>query len=242
MATLYVVATPIGNLDDITLRALRILGEVQVLACEDTRVTRRIFERHGLDSPRTFFSCHEHNETHAANRIVGFLNDGIDVALCSDAGSPSVSDPGYRVILAAVEADHDVDVIPGASAVHTALLASALPPSSYTFKGFPPVKGGPRRRFLEEERDRAHTLVLFESPHRLAKMLQDAFDVFGNRQAAVCLELTKKFQRIHRAPLYELAATFSDKKIKGEITVVIAGNNPKFLHPSPDASPLSPSS
>lgn len=229
MATLYVVATPIGNMDDISLRALRILGEVEVLACEDTRFTRRIFERHNLESPRTIFSYHEHNEAFAGKRIMGFLESGQDVALCSDGGNPAISDPGYRVIAACRESGFPVEVIPGPSAVLTALIASGLSTASFTFKGFAPRKTGARKRWLEMDRDLPHTLVLFESPFRIAALLEDAHTVLGNRLAAVCVELTKKFEDTRRGYLKDLAEAFRAKAPKGEITVVIAGNNAKFM-------------
>ena len=228
MAMLYLVATPIGNLEDITLRAVRVLGEVDALACEDTRFTRRIFERHQIHSPRTIFSYHEHNEEQAGQRILGLLDSGQSVALCTDGGYPAISDPGYRIVAACVERGLPVEVIPGASAVSVALVASGLATSSYTFKGFPPRKSGPRRRFLDADREMPHTLVIFESPYRTGKLLADALEVLGNRRAAVCIELTKKFEEVRRGWLDELADAFSDKKIKGEVTVVIAGNNPKF--------------
>ena len=228
MGTLYVVATPIGNLEDISLRALRILAEVDVLACEDTRMTRRILDRYEIERPRTYFSYHEHNEERAGARILGLLDDGLNVALCSDGGCPGVSDPGYRIIRDCHEAGHDVDVLPGPTAVTTALLASGLSTSSFTFKGFPPRKSGPRKRFLEEDGDTPHTLIIYESPFRIGKLLADAFEVLGDRQAAVCIELTKKFERVERGFLAELAGQFDDRKVKGEVCLVIAGNNPKF--------------
>jgi len=228
MSTLYVIATPIGNLEDITLRALRILGEVDALACEDTRFTRKIFERHQVSSPRTIFSYHEHNEHQAGQRILGLLESGQSVALCSDGGYPGISDPGYRIISACHEHGFRVEVIPGPAAVDTALVASGLSTASFTFKGFPPRKSGPRKRFLEMERDMPHTLVFYESPFRVGKLLADALEVLGNRLAAVCIELTKKFEEVHRDYLEVLARRFSETPPKGEITVVIAGNNPKF--------------
>jgi 16S rRNA (cytidine1402-2'-O)-methyltransferase len=226
--TLYVIATPIGNLEDITLRALRILGEVDALACEDTRMTRRIFERHAVKSPRTIFSYHEHNEPAAGQRILGLLESGQSVALTTDGGYPGISDPGYRVIAECRNRGFRVDVIPGASAVTMALVASGLPTSSFTFKGFPPRKPGPRKTFLAAERDLPHSLVIFESPFRVGRLLQDALEVLGNRLAAVCIEMTKKFEEVHRGYLGELAERFKGKATKGEITVVIAGSNPKF--------------
>lgn len=222
---LFVIATPIGNMEDITHRAVRVLGELDALACEDTRITRRIFERYAIASPRTIFSYHEHNEESAGRRILGLLQEGLRVGLCSDAGQPGISDPGFRIIAAAYEQGHRVEVIPGPSAVTTALAVSGLPTSSFVFKGFPPRKPGPRRRFLELDRDVPHTLVMYESPYRIAQLLKEALEVLGNRPAAVCIELTKKFEQVRRAPLADLAAAFDGKNIKGEITLVIAGSN-----------------
>lgn len=231
MGTLYVVATPIGNLEDITLRALRVLGSVDALACEDTRMTRKIFNRHDVNAPKTIFSYHEHNEERGGKRIMALLDQGQDVALCSDGGCPGISDPGYRIISEAAGAGHRIEVLPGASAVSTALLASGLSTSSFTFKGFPPRKSGPRKKFLAAEADAAHTIILFESPHRVGKLLADAHDVLGDRAAAVCIELTKKFEKVVRGHLGDLAEQYADQKVKGEVTIVIAGNNPKFLRP-----------
>jgi 16S rRNA (cytidine1402-2'-O)-methyltransferase len=234
MGTLHVVATPIGNLEDISHRALRILAEVDALACEDTRMTRRILDRYEIDRPRISFSYHEHNEERAGVRILGLLDEGIDVALCSDGGCPGVSDPGYRIIRDCYEAGHDVDVLPGPTAVTTALLASGLSTSSFTFKGFPPRKSGPRKRFLEEDGDTPHTLIIYESPFRIGKLLADAFEVLGDRQAAVCIELTKKFERVERGYLADLADLFHERKVKGEVCLVVAGNNPKFHRDAAD--------
>lgn len=233
MGILYLVATPIGNLEDLSPRAARILGEADALACEDTRMTRRIFDRHALSSPRTIFSYHEHNESQAGARILGLLREGLKVAVCSDGGMPGISDPGYRLVSAAIEEGHQVEVIPGPSAVTTALLLSGLPTSSFTFKGFPPRKSGARQRFLAEERMQPHTLVLFESPFRLASLLQDALIALGDRRAAVCIELTKKFERVERGWLTELLPKFQDKTVKGEVTVVIAGSHPRFTRSEP---------
>ncbi len=235
MATLYMIATPIGNLEDITHRAVRVLGEINALACEDTRISRRIFERYGIAPPATIFPYHEHNEEQAGKRILGLLASGANVGLCTDGGCPGISDPGYRIIVAAYEAGHSVEVLPGANAATTALVLSGLPSSSYTFKGFPPRKPGPRKRFLEMERELPHTLIIYESPYRLGALLVDAHAVLGNRKAAVCIELTKKFEKVHRGSLEELSAQFQGKEVRGEVTVVIAGNHPKFRENS-DAS------
>ncbi|HNV20833.1 MAG: 16S rRNA (cytidine(1402)-2'-O)-methyltransferase [Candidatus Hydrogenedentes bacterium] len=229
MASLYLVPTPIGNLEDMTYRAVRVLRETEALACEDTRRTRVLLEHYGIPKPKTVFSYHEHNELAAGRRILGLLDAGVSVAVCSNAGYPGVSDPGFRIVSGAIEAGHDVIALPGASAVHVALVQSGLPTSSYVFKGFPPRKSGARRRFLALERDLPHTLVLYESPFRIGALLADAFAELGNRRAAVCIELTKMFEDVRRGSLAELAGAFENTKVKGEITVVIAGNHPKFL-------------
>jgi 16S rRNA (cytidine1402-2'-O)-methyltransferase len=229
MPTLYVIATPIGNLEDMSYRAVRILSEVQVLACEDTRRTRTLLTHFNIPPPSQIISYHEHNEERAGQCILKLLSEGKDIALCSDGGYPGVSDPGYRIIHEAIEEGFEVQVIPGAGAVTMALVASGLSASSYTFKGFPPRKPGPRRRFLEMEKDVPHTLIFFESPFRVAKFLDAALSVLGNRKGAVCIELTKMYEQVHRGFLEELLEKFEGKKIRGEVTVVIAGNHPKFI-------------
>lgn len=234
MSTLFVIATPIGNLEDATHRALRVLGEVDALACEDTRRTRVLLDRYDVPRPKTVFSYHEHNENEAARRVLGLLEKGASVGLVTNAGYPGVSDPGYRAISLAAGRGFRVEVIPGAGAVETALVASGLPGTSFTFKGFPPKKAGRRRRFLEMEKDLPHTLVFFESPQRTGSFLADALEVLGDRKAAVCIELTKKFEEVRRGFLSELADEFRDAAIKGEVTIVIAGSNPKFVRPGDD--------
>lgn len=228
MATLFVIATPIGNLEDVTHRAIRVLGQVQAVACEDTRRTRILFSRYGIHAPRTLLSYREATEGHGGNRILGLLGEGVDVGLVSDAGYPGISDAGYRIISTAIEAGYKIEVLPGAGAVTPALLSSGLPTSSFTFKGFPPRKPGPLRRFLEMERDLPHTLVFYESPMRVAKFLAAVQEVLGDRRAAVCIELTKKFERTLRGFAGELAAQLAGRDLKGEVTVVVAGANPKF--------------
>lgn len=232
--TLLVIATPIGNLEDLTFRAKRVLGEVDALACEDTRHTRIIYERYEIPRPRTLFSYHEHNEPQAAERILGLLAAGQTVGLASNAGYPGISDPGYVIVSRAIEAGYRVEVIPGASALPVALLASGLSTASFTFKGFPPRKPGKRHSFLAMERDLPHTLVLYESPHRVGALLTAALEALGDRRAAVCIELTKIYEEVHHGYLSELAAQFADRKIKGEVVVVIAGSNPKFTRHDED--------
>src|SRR4051812_21930741 len=225
--TLYVVATPIGNMRDITLRALDVLRGCDALAAEDTRRTRQLLTRYEIPRPRTLLSLHEHNEEHSAQRVAGLLEGGARVALCSDAGTPLISDPGYRTLKLVVESGFPVVAIPGPSAAVAALSISALPPSSFTFKGFPPRKPGPRKRFFEAEAEAGlpHTLVVYESPHRIARMLADALEVLGDREACVCVDLTKKFEATHRGTLSSLAEEFDGVTVRGEITVLIAGDS-----------------
>ncbi len=229
MATLYIIATPIGNLGDVTERARRVLAEVHALACEDTRRTGILLRHCEIARPAIMFSYHEHNEDRACRRILELLEEGRSVGICSNAGYPGVSDPGYLAVSAAVRADVPVEVIPGASAVQTALLLSGLPTSSYTFKGFAPRRPGRRRTFLEMDRDLPHTLVFFESPVRLERFLTAALEVYGDRQAALCMEMTKQHERVARGYLAELIAGLPATRMKGEATVVIAGNHPKFI-------------
>jgi 16S rRNA (cytidine1402-2'-O)-methyltransferase len=226
--TLYVIATPIGNLEDVTYRAVRLLRELQAVACEDTRHSRILFERYEIPRPPKLLAYHEHNEAYAAEKILELLAGGTSVGLVSNAGYPGISDPGYVILTRAAAAGHRVDVIPGGSAVPQALVLSCLPTSSFTYKGFPPRKPGPLRRFLEMEADLPHTLVIFESPHRLGALLAAAAETLGDRRAAVCIEMTKKFESVRRGWLTELASEFAGSLVRGEITVVIAGANPKF--------------
>lgn len=227
MSCLFVVATPIGNLDDISVRALTTLREIEVLVCEDTRVTRKLLSHFEIPKPRFLFSAHEHNEHQAVARVVGLLDKGTDVAYTSDAGMPGISDPGYLLIRGAMAAGHRVVAIPGPSAVTTALVVSGLPSNGFAFFGFPPRRSGKRTHFLERIASYPETLVFFESPHRLRAFLEDALTVLGNRRAAIAVELTKIFETVEQAWLAELVEMF-DTPPKGEVTVVIAGDNAKF--------------
>jgi 16S rRNA (cytidine1402-2'-O)-methyltransferase len=224
---LYIVATPIGNLGDFSARGIETLRSVDVIACEDTRRTRTLLTHFSIPAPQ-LVSYREQTEARAGARILGFLQEGSSVALCTDGGYPGISDPGYRLVALAAENDIPVQVVPGAGAVEASLLLSGLPSSSYTFKGFPPRKRGAMCRFFEQERDLPHTLVVFESPFRVGKALAVAFETLGDRRASVCIELTKKFERVSRGFLGELADEYADRKVKGEVAIVIAGNNPKF--------------
>lgn len=227
---LHIVATPIGNLQDLSPRALEILRTADMIACEDTRRTWALLSAFNIPRPE-LLSYRQGNEERTGARIVQAVQSGRIVALCSDGGYPGISDPGYRLIRLAVQEKIPFDIIPGASAVTLALLSSGLSTSSFTFKGFPPRKPGALKRFFEDEAALPHTLICFESPFRIAKSMQAALEVMGDREAAVCLELTKVHERIERGFLSDLIPLFDGKKIKGEAVIVIAGNNPKFARP-----------
>lgn len=229
---LYVIATPIGNLDDMSRRGVAALQSADVIACEDTRRTRILLQHFDVPRPAELVSYREGNEKRAGGVLLRALEAGQTVALCSDGGMPGISDPGYRLVALAVAHDVQIQVVPGASAVPVALVVSGLATSSYTFKGFPPRKAGALRRFFESERELPHTLVIFESPFRVGKCLAAAGEVLGDRKAAVCIELTKKFERVSRGYLADLADEFAEGKVKGEVTIVIAGNNLKFTRPA----------
>jgi 16S rRNA (cytidine1402-2'-O)-methyltransferase len=218
---LYLVATPIGNLSDITLRALETLRQVDVIACEDTRKTGRLLKHFEIEKPKIAF--HEHNERQATARVMSMIEQGQSVALVSNAGTPGISDPGFTLVRRAIEEGVPVVMIPGPSALVMALVLSGLPSHSFTFRGFPPRKPGPRRRFLEVDADSPHTLVFYESPYRLKAFLKDAIEVLGDRQAALANELTKLYEEVQHGTLSELLARFEDEEPRGEYTVVIAG-------------------
>lgn len=220
---LFLVSTPIGNLEDTTTRSLDVLRRVGAIACEDTRRTLKLLSAFEIPRPGLWFACHDHNEAEAARRIVGLLESGVEVALCSDAGSPLVSDPGYRVVRAVLDAGLPVTAVPGPSAVITALSLSGLPPASFTMLGFLPRRPGRQRRALEAEASRPHTLVLFESPHRVGRLMTLAKEVLGDRRGALCVDLTKRFERVYRGPLSELVEAAAKLDGRGEITLVIEG-------------------
>ncbi len=224
---LYVIATPIGNMEDISYRAVRILSEVDALACEDTRVTRKILDRYGVARPPAMFAHHEHNEVSSTRGILKLLEEGKAVGLCTDAGMPGVSDPGYRLVSAAVEAGYTVEVIPGPTASVAALVASGLPTTTFTFLGFPPRKSGQRRKMLAREGAGPHTLVLYESPHRIGALLADALAALGDRRAAVAIELTKLHESVTRGWLGELSASFAGRTVRGEISRGDRGEPPQ---------------
>lgn len=218
---LYLVSTPIGNLGDITLRALDVLREVDAIASEDTRHTGILLKHYEIKKPQISF--HEYNEEKALPRILNLLREGKSVAVVTDAGTPGISDPGFLIVRAAVAEGLPVTAIPGAAALIMAVVLSGLPVHSFTFRGFPPRKPGARRRFFEVDKDSPHTLVFYESPYRLRAFLQDALAVYGDRPAALGNDLTKMFETVTRAPLSELLAGLPEGDLKGEYTVVIAG-------------------
>ena len=219
MGTLYVVGTPIGNLEDITLRAIRILREVDVIAAEDTRVTRTLLKAHDITTPLVSF--HEFSGTARVRRLVERLVSE-NVALVSDAGMPGLSDPGYPLIRAAIEAGVTVVPIPGPSAILSAIVGSGLPMHAFAYHGFLPRKSGERKRFLASLSDASISQVVFESPHRLVSALKDAVEVLGpDRQLAVGRELTKKFEEFVRGSAEEVHQRFARQAPRGEITLVI---------------------
>ncbi len=218
---LYLVATPIGNLGDITLRALETLRSVDLIAAEDTRKTGRLLKHHGIDTPQ--FSYHEHNERQAVERIIGALRSGRSVAVVTNAGTPGISDPGFSVVRGALEEGLPFSAIPGPTGLITALILSGLPLHSFTFRGFAPRKSAARRRFLELDAASPHTLVFYESPHRLAAFLTDALAVYGDRPAALANDLTKLYERVQRGTISALLEEVAGKKLQGEFMVVIGG-------------------
>ena len=219
---LYLVATPIGNLSDISLRALETLRQVDFVASEDTRKTGRLLQHFEISKPQIAF--HEHNEERAGEKIIRLLQEGKSVALVTDAGTPGIADPGFSLVRRCHAADLPVTMIPGPTAFVMALVLSGLATHSFTFRGFPPRKPGKRRRFLEADQDSPYTLIYYESPHRLRAFLQDALDVFGDRSAALGNELTKLFESVQRGSLSQLLANLDEADLRGEFVVVIGGS------------------
>jgi 16S rRNA (cytidine1402-2'-O)-methyltransferase len=220
--TLYVVGTPIGNLEDITLRALRILKEADLIACEDTRQTRKLLQHHGV-STRTI-SYHEHNEAERATELVAKLAAGASIALVSDAGMPGISDPGYRVIARAIEHGISVVPIPGAAAFLCALAASGLPTDAFQFAGFLPSRSGQRRQVLEKLRDTSHTTAFYEAPRRIVEALEAVVETLGaGRRVVVAREVTKLHEEFLRGSAEAVLRELRERsEVKGEITLLIA--------------------
>lgn len=235
MGTLYLVGTPIGNLEDISLRALRVLREVSLVAAEDTRQTRKLFARHGIHTPLT--SYFEHNKVTKLDSILSALDMG-DIALVSEAGMPGISDPGYELVRAAIDRGHGVVPVPGPSAVIVALAASGLPTDAFVYLGFLPRRSVERRRLLAEVAGERRTLVCYEAPHRLVDSLDDVVAVLGDRAIVVARELTKLHEEIWRGATRDAAAHFRQVQPRGEFTVVIGGapEPPRWLEAQVEAA------
>lgn len=218
---LFLVATPIGNLGDMSQRALDTLRSVDLIASEDTRHTGMLLKRFEIDKPQISF--HEHNEDRAVQKIMQMLGEGKSVAVVSDAGTPGISDPGFSLVRRAIAEDVKFTMMPGPSAFVMGLVLSGLPSHSFTFRGFAPRKPGARRRFLETDVNAPHTLIFYESPYRVAALIEDALFVFGDRNAALANDLTKMFERVDRGSLSSLLALVRQTEPKGEYVLVVEG-------------------
>jgi 16S rRNA (cytidine1402-2'-O)-methyltransferase len=221
--TLYVVSTPIGNLEDVTLRALRVLKQADLIAAEDTRHTARLLHRYEIGTATTSF--HEHNERQKLPALVARLKGGASIALVSDAGTPGIRDPGYRLVRAAIDEQIPVEVVPGPSAVLTALVASGLPMDTFTFLGFPPAKAKARAEWLARMAGEPRTVVFFEAPHRIRETLEELARVAGDREVALARELTKVHEEVLRGTAASLLARLPEPR--GEITVLVAPPSPQ---------------
>ncbi len=217
---LYLVATPIGNLSDITLRALDTLRQVDYVASEDTRKTGLLLKHFEIKKPQISF--HEHNERQAGKRIIALLKQDKSVALVTNAGTPGICDPGFTLVWEAIKAGLDVSMLPGPTAFVMALVLSGLPSHSFTFRGFAPRTSNKRKKFFAVDKDSPHTLIYYESPYRLRKFLEDALEVFDNRFAAIAKELTKMFESVKRGRISELLDGLAEKP-KGEYVIIIEG-------------------
>jgi len=224
MAILYVVATPIGNLEDISLRALRVLREVKLIAAEDTRKTRRLLNAYNIETPLT--SYHEHSKRAKLDYLLGYLEKE-DLALVSEAGMPGLSDPGYDLIVAAIERGISVVSVPGPSAVITALVVSGLPTDQFVYVGFLPRRKGQRQRLLSSIADEARTIVAFEAPHRVREALTDIEEILGDRRVSVCRELTKVHEEVFRGRMSQAREHFAEPR--GEFSLVIEGKTRAWL-------------
>ena len=220
---LYICGTPIGNLKDITLRALEILEDVDLIAAEDTRRTQKLLNYYEIETKQT--SYHEHNSTQKKKELLAKVKDGLDLALVSDAGMPGISDPGYELVSFFREKKIEVFPVPGPTAMTSALVVSGLPTDKFTFEGFLPRKKGERKKHLQELENEERTMIFYESPKRLVKSLRDILDVLGNREAAVCRELTKKFEEKNSGKLSDLLAHFKAESPKGEFVIVLKGGS-----------------
>ena len=227
---LYIVSTPIGNLEDITLRAIRILKEIAIIAAEDTRHTQKLLNHYQIATHQT--SYHDHNKEEKAEILISKIKDGKDVALVCDAGTPGISDPGYYLIKRSIEESIQIVPIPGVSAVIAGLSVSGLPTDRFVFEGFLP-KGKAGHKYLKGLEKEERTIILYESPHRFIKTLKAIYDILGNRRIVVGRELTKLHEEIARGKAQEIISAFENKKIKGEITIIIDGVDSGAHPPAP---------
>lgn len=218
---LYLVATPIGNLGDMSFRAVDVLKSVDIIVSEDTRKTAILLKHYEISKPQ--LALNEFNERKVVAKLIERLESGETIAMVTDAGTPGISDPGYLLARAAIDAGVEMTAVPGASAAIMALTLSGLPAHSFTFRGFPPNKEGPRKRFLLVDVNSPYTLIYYESPYRLEAFLKNALEVFGDRQACIANDLTKKFEQLLRGTLSEVTAAVTAKQIRGEYCVCIAG-------------------
>jgi 16S rRNA (cytidine1402-2'-O)-methyltransferase len=234
--TLYIVATPIGNLEDITFRAVRILKEVDLIAAEDTRHSRKLLSHFGITTRLTPY--HDHNERLKTDYLLDRLREGDSIAIITDAGTPCIADPGYRIAMAAAAAGIRVVPIPGPSAIITALSAAGLPTDRFAFEGFLPAKQGKRKTRLQELRDDNRVLVFYEAPHRLTDTLRDMTEVFGDRDAVIARELTKIHEEFRRERLTELAAHYTGEGARGEVVILVAPSGETDNAATPDPEDL----
>mgnify|MGYP000888734145 CR=1 FL=1 len=231
---LYLVSTPIGNLGDMSARAIEVLGQVDLIASEDTRKTGRLLQRFAIDTPQVPF--HEHNEQAMVEQLISQLRRGRSIAVVTDAGTPGIADPGYSIVRRALDEDIEITMVPGPAAFVMAIVLSGLPVHSFCFRGFTPHKRSARRRYFEADVGIPYTLIYYESPHRLLKSLNDALEVFGDRRAALANDLTKLYELMLRGRLSELIEAVEQRPIQGEWVLVIAGTDDRVRDEQADDS------